>query len=215
MYVVFRGERSPNLVYIAIAVFVIILIVLTVIFSSNQLTQAYISHKYLTDGWIESGERDYEEGFLGLEKQATFKYKVDENLNEHYPAFLTVTSIKTLFIMNEEELLRKTIETINLAANEKNIIIDDDSKIEGERVLNNSHRTFYVIFNGTDNSNIISENIKITGETWNCPLSGTSVICIGVAQITDNLHNKSFENLSRWNQIINKDGLIYNVNCHR
>ena len=74
---IFRGERSQNLVYIAIAIFIIILVALTIIFSSNQLTQAYISHEYLSDGWIDSGERDYEEGFFGLEKQATFKYKID------------------------------------------------------------------------------------------------------------------------------------------
>jgi len=213
--VVFKVERSQNLVYIAIAIFIIILVVLTVIFNNNQLTQAYISHEYLSNGWIDSGERDYEESFLGLEKQSTFKYKIDESYDKSYPAFLTVTSIKTFFMINEEELLSKTIEIINLAAKEKNITIDKDSKIEGERILNNLHGTFYVIFNGTYNLNNLSEGIKIIGETWNCPISGISVICIGVAQITDNYNNISYEDLQRWNQIINKNGLIYNVNCHR
>ena len=214
MFVFFKVERSQNLVYIAIAIFIIILIVLTVIFSSNQLTQAYISHEYLSNGWIDSGERNYEESFLGLEKQATFKYKIDESYDVSYPAFLTVTSIKTIFMINEEELLSKTIEIINLSSKEKNITIDDDSKIEGERILNNRHGTFYVIFNGTYNSNNVSESIKIIGETWNCPISGKSVICIGFAQITDNYHNNSYEDLQRWNEIIDKNGLIYNVNCH-
>jgi hypothetical protein len=215
MFVVLRGERSTNLVYIAVAVFIIILIIFTILYINSELIRAKIEIEFLPEGWIESGERGYREGFLGLEKQDSFKYIVDENFDDLYPAFLTVTAIKTLFMMNEEELLSKTIETIDLAANEKNIIIDEDSKIEGERVLNNSHGTFYVIFNGTDNSNNVSENIKIIGETWNCPRSGTSVICIGVAQITDNLHNPSSENLSHWNEIIRKDGLIYNVICHK
>jgi hypothetical protein len=214
VFVAFRGERSTNLVYVAVAVFIIILIILTILFTSNQLTQAYVSHEYLSNGWIDSGERDSEEGFLGLEKQASFKYIVDENYDDRYPAFLTVSSIKTLFLMNEEELLSKTIETINLAADERSIVIEENSKIEGNRVINNSHETYFVKFNGTDMSEDISEDIKIIGETWNCAFSGTSVICIGVAQITDNSHNNSVENLTHWNEIIAKNGLIYNVNCH-
>jgi hypothetical protein len=47
------------------------------------------------------------------------------------------------------------------------------------------------VYNGTDNSKNPSEEVKIIGEVWNCATSGTSIICIGVAQITDNAHSNS------------------------
>jgi hypothetical protein len=212
--VVPKGEHSTGKFYVAIAVFIILLIILTILFTSNQLTRAKIDIEYLKNGWIDSGERDPQEGFLGLEKQDSLKYIVDENFDDKYPAFLTVTSIKTLFLMNEEELLQKTIQTINNAAINNNYIIDEDSKFEGNRILNNSHETYFVTFNGTDTSHMINETIKIIGETWNCPLSGASIICIGIAQVTDNFNDNPEENLAHWNEIVETDGLIYNVNCH-
>jgi hypothetical protein len=224
-----EGESRVSRVYIAIAVLVIVVIIITVLFSANQLNHAFIDDKaLLVNDWSEDiTERFYEERLLGLEKQASFTYESDDI----YSAFVTVTSIKTLFLMSEDELLSKTIETINLEADNLNITLDNTSEISGQRVLNNSHRTLYVIYNGTDNSKNPSEQIKIIGETWNCGRSGTSIICIGLAQTSDNLNNNPVENLSNWADIIkDKDGtfvekygsnifqgpkgLIFSVKCH-
>ena len=209
---VFKGEGSGNWVYGIIAVIIIIVIVLTIIFSANNLTPAYIDDDILADNnWSEDiTERYYEERLFGLEKQASFTYRI----NDSYPSYLTVTSIKTLFMMSEDELLSKTIETINNEIENFNIVLDNTSKIEGDRLLNSSHKTMYVIYNGTDTSKNPSEKIKIIGETWNCAGSGTSIICIGLAQITDNIHNNSDENLLHWTEIIKENGLIFNVRCH-
>ena len=231
----FRGERFNNKFYIAITVFIFVLIALTVLFSGNQLTKAYIDIKfldtYLDNGWIDSGERIGDERFFGLEKQFSYKYVIDKESDSLYPAFLTVTSIKTFFMMNEEELLEKTIDTIYDAAKNNNITIDNISKYSGSRTLYNSHQSVFVIFNGTDLSSGLNESVKIIGENWNCPRSSTSIICIGVAQVTSNSNSLTVENLAHWSEIIgddrgtfnehytsynfiNPNGLIFNVKCH-
>jgi hypothetical protein len=226
-----RGERSTNRFYIIITFLVVILIILTVFFSGNQLIQAYVVDDFLDEGWIDSGEREYNERLLGLEKQASFKYIIDSEDDDRYPAFLTVTTLKTLFMLDENELLEKTIETINQASVDNNIEIENDSRYSTQRYLKNGHSTIFVVFNGSDNSSDTTEDIVIIGETWNCGPSGTSIICIGVAQITDNVNNNSNPNythlikiigdedgtfVDRYNSssFITTDGLIFNVKCH-
>lgn len=228
---VFRGEKTGNWFYVGIAVFVVVLIILTVLFSTNTLFQAYVEDRFLDDGWIESGERSYKEQLFGLEKQSSFKYIVGSSSETGYNAFLTVTSIKTIFMINEKELLDKTIETIFNAANVRNITIDNSSEITGFRYLKNGHNTYFVIFNGTQTTDNFVENVKIIGETWNCARSSTSVICIGVAQTTDAKNGNTSENFFHWakmisdekgtfaeiyghNDFIDSAGLIFNVKCH-
>ncbi len=229
---VFRGEKTGNWFYVGIAFFIVVLIILTVLFSTNTLFQAYVEDRFLVDGWLESGDREgYSERLFGLEKQSSFKYIVSSSSDENGTAFLTVTSIKTVFMINEEELLDKTIETIFNAADSKNITIDTSSKFTASRFLKNGHSTFFVVFNGTQTIDGFVENIKIIGETWNCDRSGTSVICIGVAQTTDVKNGNPLENFVYWAKItgdekgtfkeiyndadfVNLDGLIFNVKCH-
>lgn len=228
-------KRSDNRVYIGIAAFIIIVIIFAVFFSNIQITPAYIENVYLDDNWIEDDDERYNESkLLGLEQILGFTYRLNENINDYYPTYLTVTTLKTFFMMNEDELLDKTKETINNAMNEKNISLDYNSMIAGNRVLDNGHKTMYIVYEGFDNSTDVSEKINIIGETWNCGTSGTSVICIGYAQITDNEHNNPNENLTYWAKIVRdeegtfrmfnrgnnelmfqgEDGLIFNVKCH-
>jgi len=198
-----------------------VIVVFAVVFSSRQLTPAYVPDEFLDEGWSENlVERDSGSQFLGLESWYSITYKIDGN----YPASLTVTTFKTLVMMNENELRDKTIETIEKAL-ERGIAIDKITELTGERVLKNEHKTMYIIYDGNDTSKDPSEKIKIIGEVWNCGTSGTSIICIGVAQITDNLHNNMELNTTYWgkivrdengviNDFIGEDGLIYNVICH-
>jgi hypothetical protein len=115
------------------------------------------------------------------------------------------------------------METIEKAL-QQGINIDNKSEITGERALNNKHKTTYIIYNGNDATKNPHEEIKIIGEFWNCGTSGTSIICIGFAQVTDYAHNNSTVNTTQWAKIIRdknglagfigEDGLIYNVVCH-
>ena len=130
-------------------------------------------------------------------------------------------------MMNEDDLKDKTIETINMAS-DQGIVIDKNSEVTGQRFTkNNAHRSNYFIYDGNDTSSEVYENIKIIGECWNCEKSGTSVICIGVARISDIAHGNSDSFTSYWAEIVGDSkgtfgtedyktnfGLIFNVNCH-
>jgi len=210
--VAFKGGRRENRIYIIIAIVIIAVIILTVFFSTNKLTKAFIEDSTLGESWSEDiNERKEESQLLGLENWASFTYK---NNNDSYPAYVTVTSLKLLFMMNEDDLLDKTEVTINQASNQ-GIYIDLDTRITGKRDIKNGHKTTYIIYDGNDTFKEPYEMIKIIGEAWNCGSSGTSIICIGVAQITDNSNNNPEVNTNYWEKIIsNQDGLIFNVKCH-
>jgi len=215
-----EGGFRENRIYIIIAVFIIVIVVFAVVFGTSKLTHAYVPDNLLDGGWGENlTARADGSQLLGLEKWYSLTYEMEGR----YPAYLTVTTFKTLMMMNEKELRDKTMYTIEKAL-QQGIIIDDDSEINGERVLVNKHKTTYIIYEGNDTTKSPTEKIKIIGEVWNCETSGTSIICIGVAQITDYAHNNSMVNTTQWAKIIRDkdglrgfiggDGLIYNVVCH-
>jgi len=219
-----RSSIKENKVYIIIAFFILIVIILAVILSNNLEKPAQIPSKILEqNGWTEDiFERDIKNELLS--DYCSYTYK---NNNLSYPAYVTVTSRKTLFMMSEDGLIDET-NTLIKEQSKQGLIIDESTKITGKRViLNGEHETKYVIYNGTDNSSGYVENIKIIGETWNCGVSGSSIICIGVAQITDYLHDKPGIVLDHWKKIVKdkegtfgidkymgNNGLLFNVECH-
>ena len=226
----FRGNR----VYLVVAIFVIMVIVLAVLFSGTELFPAYVPYDDTLEGWSEDiEERGGGSQLFGFESWCSFTYR---NNNSSYPAYITVTTMKRFFMMNENELKARTRETIIEKASEQNIAIDTKTGISAERTLKNGHNTIYVVYNGNYNaSENISEKVKFIGETWNCEKSSTSIICIGYAQVTDNAHNNSELNLKYWakiigdkygnfaeeykstgfyNDFIDSAGLIFNVKCH-
>jgi hypothetical protein len=218
--VAFKGGSRDNKIYAVIAIFIIVVIIFAVLFSTNELNEAKIEDFILGDVWSEDiSERDSGSRLLGLEKWISYTYRNNDSI---FPAYVTVTSIKTLFMMSEDELRDQTLDTIQKAP-EQGIVIYEDTKITGERTLDNEHKTMYIIYNGNDTSKEPYEEIKIIGETWNCGTSGTSIICIGFAQITNN----SKTNTTHWVKIIRdkegtfglgdfqgNDGLLFNVKCH-
>ena len=220
----FKGGNRENKIYAVIALLIIVIIIVAVFFSSNQLIEAKIDDNILGDIWSEDiGERDGDSQLFGLEKWISYTYK---NNDINFPAYITITSIKTIFMMSEDDLKSQTLDTIKEASN-RGIVIDEASMYSGTRTLNNGHTTTYVIYDGNDTSKQPNEIIKIIGESWNCGTSGTSIICIGLAQLTDIAHNKSELNITYWAKIIKdkdgtfdseeykgEDGLIFNVKCH-
>ena len=219
-----KGKFGENRVYVMVAVVIVVVILFTVFISGRELFSAYVPYNISGENWHEDAEeRDCGSRLMGLEGWCSFTYI---NNDENYPAYLSVTTFKNMFMLSEDELWDKTIETIGKSSTQ-NIILNDTSKTVGWRVLKNSvHKTRYVIYDGVDISENVSKNIKIIGECWNCGESGTSVICIGFAQITKN--NYSSENLSFWSKIVcdsegtfgdnsfymGDDGLIFNIKCH-
>lgn len=230
-----RNVLGGNRAYIVVAFFIIIVIILTVLFSGRDLFPAYVPYAvYDEDGWDEiRSEWTHGSELFGLESWNSYNYR---NNDSRYPAYLTVTTMKTFFMMNEKELKEKTKETIITEASNQNISIDRKTEISGERRLKNGHSTMYIEYNATlFLSENITERVKFIGETWNCDKSSTSVICIGYAQVTNNSKNDSEQNLKYWAKIVadpagsfskkykntdffeifvNPDGLIFNIKCH-
>jgi len=216
-----KGDAGENLVYLVVAVFVILIVVYAVVFSGRELTPAYVPDDFLDDGWSENLlERDSGSSFFGLESWYSIVYKVDGL----HPASFTISSYKTLFMMNEDDLCDKTTEAI-VEASRHGILVDNSSELSGERFLKNGHKTMYILYDGNDTSKDPVECIKVIGEVWNCGVSGKSIICIGIAQVTDNLHNNTAVNTTSWSKIVGDEngeingfideyGLIYKVICH-
>jgi len=221
--VALKRRLGENKIYAIIAVFILIVIVTTVIITSNNYTPAKIPFEFLSDDWFQDIEDTTSDSQI-LSSWSSLTYK---NYNDSYPAYVTVTTRKTLFMMSEDELMDETIKTIK-DASKQGIIVDGATKETGSRILSNGeHMTRYVVYNGFDNSNGVSEEIKIIGETWNCGISGISIICIGFAQTTDNMHDNPEVVTTHWAKIVRdeqgtfgtgeymgQDGLIFNVDCH-
>jgi len=181
-----------------------------------DLTCAYVKDSVITDGWNENmALSNTGLQFLGLEKWCSSTYEI----NGKYPASLTVTTLKTLVLTDESEIQKKTRQTIEETF-QNNIRIKENTS--GERTLQNNHKTMYIIYNGIDISK--NESVKIISDVWNCDTSGTSIICIGVAYIT-NKEIPDVRDMENWQKIvmdfsgtidgfIGESGLIDNICCH-
>ncbi len=208
----FESGKKENRLYLLIAFFILILILFTMILSSNKITTAYVEDDSLGEDWYEDrDDKEYSDSqVFGLEKHASFTYRAK---NKSYPSFLTVNTYKTVFMMSENELYDKTVDFIEKELDKRNITIDKNATIEGERTLVNGHTTFYIKYTGMLYNNNQTYKVKIQGETWNCERSGTSIIAVGYSQVTNNTIGQS-ENLKYWIDLVEDDGLISNIKCH-
>lgn len=206
------GE-SKKKIWIPISLIIILLVALS---GCVNLTCSYIPDSIVIDGWYENlALRNTGSQFLGLEKWCSSTYEINGN----YPASLTVTTLKTLVLTDEKEIKKRAIETIEETFRGR---IELNISSSGERTLQKNHNTMYTVYNGIDKDT--DEKVKIISEIWNCGTSGTSIICIGIAYITnDEIPNA--ENTEYWQKIvmdsnggiegfIGEEGLIHNVFCH-
>lgn len=181
-----------------------------------ELRSAYIDESVLTDGWYENTAlRSTGTHFLGLEKWCSLSYEIKGN----YPATVTVSSIKALVLSDRDAVetqMRNTIENTFVDA------VNLSYNISGKRVLQNTHQSLYVIYDGIDSISL--NQLKIIGEVWNCATAGTSIICIGIAYITNQQIGPDIY-LTHWQRIISDEqgsilgvigvnGLLNNVRCH-
>jgi len=199
-------------------VFFIILIILIIGFFSGclNLSCANVDTSVVCNGWFENTAlRNTGIQFLGLEKWCSLTYEISGK----YPAFLTITTLKSLVLADEKEVLKKTKVTIQETFQD-NIELTENSS--GERLLKNNHKTLYTLFDGFDVYK--KADVKIICEIWNCADSGNSVICIGIAYITNKDISDEFY-FENWEKIVQDTtgtidgyngnmGLIYNVKCH-
>ncbi|MCX6665329.1 MAG: hypothetical protein NT038_04625 [Euryarchaeota archaeon] len=212
--------KRQCIVPVVLGPFVVIILVLSS--GCVSLTNAYVSDKVLTDGWYEDiANRDGGTQFLGFERWVSSRYATNDT---EYPAFLVVMTMKTLVVLNDEELEAKIRDIFNVTI-PQTILINDSTKQTGGRYILRAHQTMYTVYDGVDIQGNISKNVKIIGEAWNCQTSGTSIFCIGVACVTNMVENNSVEQTKNWEKIVMDDigsveiytgatGLIANVICH-
>ena len=216
-------KGDSKLKYIVYIIIILLSIFFIIYFSFNDFDSAYIHNEILNDEWFENLDyRSINSEMFELEKWASVSYEIDSN----YTSFLTINTIKTLNLIDENELYDNSEDIINSILSD-GIILDKNSKISGERYLKNGHKTIYCIFDGIDNLKKPVENVKVILEIWNCGIKGKSIVCLGFCQISDNFYNTSEINTFYWEKIvgdlngtfgkenyIRSDGLIYNVICH-
>jgi len=205
-------ERKKNIGLISI----LLLFNLILLSGCFDLTCAYVNDVVINDGWNENTALSNTGiQFLGLEKWCSSTYEI----NGKYPASLTVTTSKTLVLTDETEIQKRTRQTIDETF-QNNIQLNEN--ITGERTLKNNHKTKYIVYDGIDISK--NESVKIISDIWNCDVSGTSIICIGVAYITNN-KIPNVRDLQNWQKIVmdysgtidgffGETGLIDNIRCH-
>lgn len=195
---------------------VILLMVCMMSSGCVDLTCAYVNQHVITDGWNENTAlRNTGTQFVGLEKWCSSTYEI----NGKYPASLTVTTLKTLVLSDEEDIWSTTKDNIEQTFHNRIQLFEN---ITGERTLHHAHKTIYIIYDGIDVEK--NESVKVIGEVWNCAISGTSIICIGFAYVT-NKDVSEDENTEYWQKIVGdrqgsitgydgEEGLIDNVICH-
>lgn len=206
-----------------ISILIFLIIISLLILNNNQINTAYIHQEYLDNEWFENLEyRNIETQFFGLEKWISIRYELKSN----YTNYLILTTIKTIVLFDEKELSNR-IEDIIDSMLDKGTLLDENSKISGERFLKNGHKSIYNIFEGVNTLERPNEKVRIIAEIWNCGFECKTIICLGYSQITDALHNNMSINSENWEKIvgdkkgtfgdgyyIRDDGLIYNVICH-
>jgi hypothetical protein len=197
----------------------ILLLIIILLFSGClNIKCSYISDEELSNGWYENlSLRNSGLHFLGLEKWCSSTYEIKGK----YPSSLIVNTLKTLFLEDENNLYL-TIQNILINNFSDRISINESSEFSGQRTLLNSHKSKYLIYEGIDREKGLK--IKLIGEIWNCGVSGTSIVCIGITYIS-NEKNQSIMNYINWQKIIEDpdgnienfiglNGLIYNTKCH-
>ena len=180
------------------------------------LTCAYIPDQFLTGGWHENTAlRNTGLQLFGMEKWCGVSYEIKGK----YPALLTITTLKTLVLADEAHLLESTRTLINDTFQETVTFVPNAT---GTRMIENDHETLFITYEGRDL--VQQEQVRIIGEVWNCPSSGTSLLCVGIAYLTnDEIPGKV--HLDEWQKMIQDptgaieeakgdEGLIFHVWCH-
>ena len=194
------------------------------VLSTNQIAPAFVPDSTLQDGWHELiGQRLETSGFLNLDQSVTYTYGI---LDDSFPATLKVQTKKSIVFSSESQLLEHTISKFLLNL-QQNFTLNDQPYLKGMRILKNGHQTQYALYNATLNFSQYQEEVRIIIEIWNCGVSKTSIINIGVAQISNHTNPSSTQwNQLHWQNMLSdpvgtfgqdfkaENGLIYTINCY-
>jgi len=224
MSVVRRDEQFPISVSVVISLIIIVIIASVMVISTRQITAAMVPDSSLVDGWHERiGDRIVSSGFFNLNQAVTYTYATDDVL---FPASLLVQTKKSLVLPSETQLLNQAVSE-HLPDLQNNYSINTNTTMQGMRTLHTGHQTHYIVYQGVRNDSAQLDEIRCVIEVWNCGISKISVICIGVAQITNvSILSTDHSTMNYLEHILSDpigtfgeqyqqpDGLIYSIRCH-
>jgi hypothetical protein len=222
--VVRRDEQFPVAVSVVISLVIIVIIASVMVISTRQIMGAVVPDSSLVDGWHERiSDRAVSSGFFNINQEIAYTYAVDDVI---FPASLLVQTTKSLVLPSEAQLLTQAISRY-LPSLQDRFLINQTASVQGMRELKNGHHTHYIIYPGSINASDGVDEVRCIIEVWNCGLSKTSIICVGVAQMTnDSVPPLNQSNLDHWQRIISDpvgsfgdqyrhdDALIYSIRCH-
>jgi len=185
-----------------------------------EYTTAYIPDEYLANGWYEDIVlRNTGTQVFGLDQWTEVTYRNQGA----YPAWISVTTLKTLVLQDEQQLIELINTSIHDMLLHESMTLNASSRTQGNRMLTNEHTSLYITYHGSQEHHNTTRLFRVIGEIWNCGYSGTSILCYGFAYSTQ--ENSTEMSLDAWHQIIqNKegsieqasgmDGLLDHVQCH-
>lgn len=174
---------------------------------------------------------------LGLAQRQGIAYLDQPNQggNGGYTASLVLTTLKSFPGPSEGQLRDLLRDQVRQRAEQQGIHVQGDP-VEGRRTLQDGHGSLFFLYSGTitrpgEVFTTTNAAMRIFGEVWTCPESGTSVAAVALAQVSSvrtlgGIPVATNTDTTNWREVAadpagsvdgqrGADGLVYNVRCVR
>lgn len=201
------------------------------------VTPAHVPDSVLRQhaGWETDPDHSQSEptgGRFSVSRQQALAYQDEGESGDGYAASLSVITLRTVVTVDEESLLDQVQALVKDAAESRGIRVDGEAT-KGERDLANGASSRFFVYNGTvtQESGLFTRDAKtkILGEVFRCRAERTSVVVVGLAQVTDSrsiggVPFPSNQDPATWHEIVRdptgtiegvrgRGGLAYSVAC--
>ncbi len=153
-----------------------------------------------------------------------------EDRGPPFPGVVQIFSLREVSRSGVDDLLRFTRDAVEQAAEAKGINLDPVENDSGERQIKNSAKTLWFTRAGTvETSDLFAsgEDVRIVGEAWYDGRSRTSVVAVGMAQVSGQgpIPFQTVRDEATWTRIVgdpagtisgatSSQGFIYNTVSH-
>ncbi len=186
-------------------------------------------------GWFEDPARSDaspESSGFGTAKSQRIAYRDEAKDGRGYAGALTVITLRTLISPSDESLREDLRDQVEDVAGRNGIRLDQQVAT-GSRALANRATSLHFLFNGTvtRSDGLFGEDakVKVLGEVFTCRREKSSVVAVGIAQVTrtrsiGGVPIPSDRDATTWTEIVadpsgtiegqrGGDGLVFNVVC--
>ncbi len=190
--------------------------------------RAHIDPEVVPPTWERSDSPVHGSVFRG--KGVETLYEFDSGEGAPFPAMLLLFSLREISRSGVDDLLRFTRDVVENAAEENGIQLDPGENDSGERQLKNGANTRWFTRAGTGEASDLfasGEEVRIIGEARYDGRSRTSVVVVGMAQVSGEgrLPFQTISDETTWvrivsdphgtiNEATSAQGFIYNTVSH-